>query len=556
LSVLSGICSAEMRVGAARRIHVLLLKRLTRAPIGFFDITPLGRILNRFSKDLLAIDMMICMMLSWAVVIGGFIVFAGLSVIIATKGWLLIVMVPASIMYVRIFKFVRSSAVGIQRIQSTTRSPLTSTFQELLAGLSTVRAYRQEVRFQETNTAMMNQNVVSTFLSRVAQPTWLGLRLNCVGAVTQACCALHAVASESLGAKQSAGLAGVGLTYSNVVSQMMIISISIVVGIETMMNSVERIKHYVTSVEPEASEYVAGVLPDPSAGQWPNKGSVSFESLVTGYRDGPDILHAIKCEIKPCEKIGVVGRTGSGKSTIILSMFRLLEPRTGTIMIDGVDIKAIGLEQLRCNIGLIPQDPVLFTGSIRYNIDPFSKFKDEELWEALAAVHMKEAVLRLEKQLWQEVQEGGDNFSVGERQLFCIARALLRNPRILCLDEATASVDNETDAMLQELIRKQFKEKTVITIAHRLETIMDSDRVMVLDQGNLVEMDAPLKLLDNEDGIFSGLVNAGNVQHLRAIANVGYSQASKSGRSSLKIDQAVLSDVSTESPATEEVVSI
>lgn len=261
---------------------------------------------------------------------------------------------------------------------------------------------------------------------------------------------------------------------------------------------------------------------------------MTIQELVTGYRDGPDILHALSAEIKPSEKIGVVGRTGSGKSTIILSIFRLIEPRSGTIIIDGVDITKLGLEQLRHNIGLIPQDPVLFTGTVRYNIDPFCQFEDQELWDALAAVHMKDSVSRLEKQLQQDVHEGGDNFSVGERQLFCIARAFLRNPRILCLDEATASVDNETDAMLQDLIRTQFKEKTVITIAHRLETIMDSDRVMVLDQGRIAEMDKPLKLLENDAGIFTGMVKAGNVQHLRAIATLGYLKASRSGNPCLK----------------------
>lgn len=533
-SVFSGICSAEARVAGARRTHELLLKTVTRAPVSFFDVTPIGRILNRFSKDLLAVDMTICMMLSWSLMIANFIVSSCVAMIVATKGWLLLVILPTSFLYMRVFKFVRHSAVGLQRLEAVTRSPLTSTFQELLVGLSTVRAYRQEKRFQDTNTQMMNQNVVPYVLAKVAQPAWLSLRLNFVGAVTSAACAVHAVCSEALGSQQSAGLAGVGLTYSNMVSQMMIISITILIGIETAMNSVERIKEYVDSVQSEAPEFIAGALPDPNVKRWPNGGSVTIQELVTGYRDGPDILHALSAEIKPSEKIGVVGRTGSGKSTIILSIFRLIEPRSGTIIIDGVDITKLGLEQLRHNIGLIPQDPVLFTGTVRYNIDPFCQFEDQELWDALAAVHMKDSVSRLEKQLQQNVHEGGDNFSVGERQLFCIARAFLRNPRILCLDEATASVDNETDAMLQDLIRTQFKEKTVITIAHRLETIMDSDRVMVLDQGRIAEMDKPLKLLENDAGIFTGMVKAGNVQHLRAIATLGYLKASRSGNPSLK----------------------
>jgi len=294
----------------------------------------------------------------------------------------------------------------------------------------------------------------------------------------------------------------------------------------------------VTTVPPEAADFVAGAEPNAAAGKWPTKGNVSIQNLVTGYRDGPNVLHGISASIEPCEKIGVVGRTGSGKSTIILSLLRLIEPRSGTVEIDGVDITKIGLEQLRSSVGLIPQDPVLFTGSVRYNIDPFHEFSDDQLWETLAAVNMKDTVSRLERKLEQEVQEGGDNFSVGERQLFCIARALLRNPRILLLDEASASLDNETDAMLQDLIRRLFKEKTVLTIAHRLETIMDSDRVMVLDNGNLAEMDSPLKLIENTEGIFTGLVNAGNTKHLHAIAKLGYRAASKLNESSPKADDA------------------
>jgi len=247
--------------------------------------------------------------------------------------------------------------------------------------------------------------------------------------------------------------------------------------------------------------------------------------LVTGYRDGPDVLHGISADFAPCEKVGVVGRTGSGKSTIILSIFRLIEPRSGTIMIDGVDVTTLRLEQLRSKIGLIPQDPVLFTGSVRYNLDPFSEATDQELWDALDAVRMRDVVGRLADKLDHEVQEGGDNFSVGERQLFCITRALLRNPRILCLDEATASVDSDTDAMLQDMIRKLFAQKTVLTVAHRLDTIMDSDRVMVLDAGHVAQLGAPLALLEDEDGIFSGLVKAGNEEHLRAIATFGYLKA-------------------------------
>jgi len=239
------------------------------------------------------------------------------------------------------------------------------------------------------------------------------------------------------------------------------------------------------------------------------------------------VLHGISACIAPCEKVGVVGRTGSGKSTIILSIFRLIKPRSGSIAIDGVDLTTVSLEQLRSRVGLIPQDPVLFTGSVRYNLDPFSEATDARLWEVLEQVRMNGVVERLANKLEQHVQEGGDNFSVGEKQLFCIARALLRDPRVLCLDEATASLDSDTDAMLQDMIRRLFQQKTVITIAHRLETIMDSDRILVLQAGRIAEVGSPLMLLQATGGVFSGMVQAGNAQHLRAIATVGYLNANR-----------------------------
>jgi ABC-type multidrug transport system fused ATPase/permease subunit len=531
-ALFSGIFSAEARVAGARRIHVDLLTTMSRATVGFFDVTPIGRILNRFSKDLLAIDMTVCMMLSWSILVANYVLSACLAVVISTRGWMLILMVPVVVGYLKIFQFVRCSAISIQRLDSVSRSPLASTFQEVLVGLATVRAFSHQGRFEGINTAMMNQNIVPVFLSKTAMSAWLTLRLNCVGALASGCCAVYAIMSESLGERQTAGLAGVGLVYSNMISYMMMISITLMIHVETMMVSVERVKEYTTTVEPEAAENVSSALADSETEKWPNRGRVVLQELVTGYRDGPDVLHGISVDIAPCEKIGVVGRTGSGKSTVILSIFRLIEPRSGAVLIDGVDTSTLGLHQLRSKIGLIPQDPVLFTGTVRYNLDPFSESTDSQLWEVLESVRMKSVVERLASKLEQDVQEGGENFSVGERQLFCIARALLRNPRVLCLDEATASVDNDTDAMLQGMIRTLFAQKTVITIAHRLDTIMDSDRVMVLDKGNLAEFGAPIKLLGHEDGIFRGLVHAGNASHLRDIAELGYLNASRIRRNS------------------------
>ena len=226
-----------------------------------------------------------------------------------------------------------------------------------------------------------------------------------------------------------------------------------------------------------------------------------------GYRDGPDVLKKISFVIVPQQKVAIVGRTGSGKSSLLISLFRINESRSGSIVIDGIDTSTLGLRQLRSKLGIIPQDPVLFTGSLRHNLDPFHTYTDERLWEVLEAVEMIKIVKHLPGQLMSEISEGGRNFSVGQRQLICMARALLLDPKILLLDEATASLDSGTDALLQKMIRKLFKNKTVLTIAHRLDTVMDSDRVLVMDNGNVASLDTPRNSILKK-GIFYELVYA------------------------------------------------
>jgi len=218
------------------------------------------------------------------------------------------------------------------------------------------------------------------------------------------------------------------------------------------------------------------------------------------------VLKGVSAEIKPKEKIGIVGRTGAGKSSIMLALFRIVEPVEGTIFIDDVNIREIGLSDLRSKLAIIPQDPTLFTGTIRSNLDPTESHTDRDLWDALEAVYMKEAVTRMPQGLSSTVVENGENLSVGERQLMCLGRALLRESKILLMDEATASVDVETDALIQKTIREKFKDVTVITIAHRLNTILDSDRLIVMDHGKIVEFDTPQALADNENSLFHAML--------------------------------------------------
>ena len=236
---------------------------------------------------------------------------------------------------------------------------------------------------------------------------------------------------------------------------------------------------------------------------WPDNGKIKFNEYSTRYREGLDlVLKKISFEVKPSEKVGVVGRTGAGKSSLTLALFRLIEPVDGTIYIDTVDASKIGLYDLRSKLTIIPQDPALFNGTLRFNLDPFDKYLDNEIWTSLELAHLKSFVKSLDKQLDYQISEGGDNLSAGQKQLVCLARALLRKSKILVLDEATAAVDMETDDLIQETIRKEFKDCTIVTIAHRLNTIIDYDRILVMNQGEIAEFDSPQALLNDNKSIF------------------------------------------------------
>merc|ERR1711968_426996 len=297
-----------------------------------------------------------------------------------------------------------------------------------------------------------------------------------------------------------------------------------------MGNSVERVSRYAFELKPEMdtlspntilkkgnnqednspddeSTSFAAPLVSPAVDipkDWPSKGEIQGNNIFMSYGSGPDVLKGLDFTIKGMEKVGIAGRTGSGKSSLMVALFRI-ENFRGSIIIDGIDTKTIPLNILRSRIGIIPQDPIMFAATVRFNLDPLNIHTDEEIWAVLEKVDMKKVIQSLPDLLEDKVSEGGDNFSAGQRQLICIARALLRNPRILVLDEATASIDNETDTMIQAMIRSSFTNSTLLTIAHRLHTIIDADKIMVMDNGKVAEMDTPSDLLKIENGIFKGL---------------------------------------------------
>jgi ABC-type multidrug transport system fused ATPase/permease subunit len=273
-----------------------------------------------------------------------------------------------------------------------------------------------------------------------------------------------------------------------------------------MMVSPERILEY-AAIPPEGSEKTLVIEPSP---EWPRHGSIKFEDVVFSYKEGaPAVLKGLSFDIKNNEKIGIVGRTGAGKSSLTMALFRINELDTGRILIDGEDISTMPLRSLRSKLSIIPQAPVLFKGTLRAYMDPFDEFTDADIWSAFEKVEMKEQIGALENQLSYELSENGENFSVGERQMLCMARALLTQTRIVVMDEATASIDHATEKKLQTMIDRDFKDATVLTIAHRLATVLDSDRIMVLSDGKVVEFDSPGDLVQNPKGVFYQLAKEG-----------------------------------------------
>lgn len=490
----------QLRLGCSLKLHDELLQRILAAPVSFFDVTPTGRILNRFSSDILTVDEELSetinqMVNSLMQCIGALSAIAG-----ATSGTFLIFLIPIVFIYGRMQSYFRKSNTAIARLENVSRSPIYADFSQALNGVSTIRAYGDEKRFIDQLEFQLDRNSIAAVLRQIGS-FWLGIRLEFFGASISFFIVLLAV-STAPNSFVSAGYLALGVTYSFQLTEYLEYTVRMVSQFEAQMNAVERVKYYIDNVTQEEPEPNRNVTPPTS---WPSEGAIEGKDVTMRYRDGPLVLKGITFSINGCEKVGIAGRTGSGKSTLITALFRIQELAGGTLLIDGVDCGTVPLHVLRSKLGIIPQDPVMFSASVRFNLDPFSEHTDLEIWDVLRNVDMETFVSSLPKKLDDLVAEGGDNFSAGQRQLICIARALLRKPRILILDEATASVDNDTDALIQSMVRQRFKDSTVLTIAHRLHTIIDYDKIMVLDSGYLEEMDTPENLLNAEHGKFRSL---------------------------------------------------
>ncbi|KAL3254641.1 hypothetical protein MRX96_054165 [Rhipicephalus microplus] len=463
-------------------LHAGMLDRVLCSPMSFFDTTPMGRILNRFSKDIdtadvtLRFNLRMLMMQFFRTVVSFILISMENPIFLAA-------VIPLLIIYYFVQKFYIATSRQLKRLESISRSPIYVHFSETVSGSSSIRAYGAGERFVARSNELTDINH-SSFFPSIAASRWLSIRLEFLGYSIVFIAALLAVLTrETL----SPGLAGLSVSYALTVTSTLNMLVRATSDTETNLVAVERCFEY-TRTPQEAPWERPDFKPDD---RWPTAGRVVYDNYSTRYRNDLElVLKGISCDINPGEKIGILG---------------------GAICIDGMDISYLGLYDLRSKLTIIPQDPVLFSGTLRSNLDPFDSMKDDELWRALEHSHLKEYVAGLEKGLEHIITEGGENISVGQRQLVCLARALLRKSRILILDEATAAVDMETDDLIQATIRREFADCTIITIAHRLNTVLDYDRIMVLDRGQIVEFDAPRDLLKQETSVFYQLAKDANL---------------------------------------------
>ena len=555
-------------VKAGAQLHASLTHSVSRATTSWFDITPVGRIITRFSKDIDFIDVQLPQLVEQTINLS-FMVLGVIASIAVGTPWILILFVIAALGCGALTVHYRKTSIQVQRLEALSRAPIFSHFTETLEGSVTIRAFGMAPAFKVGNMNKIDTNTVD-FLALRYCSAWFGITLDLVGNtfvflsyIVMIVVRLYAPNSIAVGymiyaVSNSGGISQALGSFSNALTDL-----------ENKMNSAERVMQYFRLPE-EAPAEVDETKPIDS---WPSKGRIKIDDLVIEYNQGVPVLKNLSCDILPREKVGIVGRTGAGKSTLITALFRTVEPLNGSILIDDVDIKEIGLFDLRSRLSIIPQMPQLFVGTVRYNLDPFDEHPDEELWKVLKMVKLKTEIAALEGKLEANVEENGANFSVGQRQLLSMARCLLRRTHVLLLDEATAAVDVETDALLQRMIRKNFRDKTVLTIAHRLNTIMDSDRIMVLDAGQIVEFDTPANLLSKRDGVLYAMVEATGIEsasYLRSIAFETVSVAdsivelskskdvphSKEGFKSSEILSSSDAQISSPNPLDEEIIPI
>uniref|UniRef100_A0A673B843 ATP-binding cassette, sub-family C (CFTR/MRP), member 8 n=1 Tax=Sphaeramia orbicularis TaxID=375764 RepID=A0A673B843_9TELE len=487
----------------AKELHHNLLNKIILAPMRLFETTPLGSILNRFSTDTNTIDQHIPTTLE-CLIRSTLLCVSALGVISYVTPVFLIALLPLAVACYFIQKYFRVASRDLQQLEDSTQLPLLSHFSETVEGLTTIRALRYEPRFRQRLLQFTDaNNIASLFLT--AANRWLEVRMEYIGACVVLVAAVASI-TNSLYNQLSPGLVGLGLTYALMVSNYMNWMVRNLADMEVQLGSVKRINGLLKT-EPENYEGLLTVSQVPDG--WPQEGEIKIQNLSVRYDASlKPVLKNVNAHVNPGQKVGICGRTGSGKSSFSLAFFRMVDMFEGRIVIDDIDIAKLPLQTLRSRLSIILQDPILFSGTIRFNLDPEMKATDEMLWEALEIAQLKPMVKSLPGGLDANVTEGGENFSQGQRQLFCLARAFVRKSSILIMDEATASIDMATESILQKVVMTSFADRTVVTIAHRVHTILNADLVIVMKRGIILEYDRPQALLDKEDSVFASFVRA------------------------------------------------
>lgn len=520
----------KVSLTAATRLHDRMFQAVIHGATSFFDSTPTGRILNRFSKDMDEID--VKLPFTAEVFLQNMITCLGFLVVITSVfPYFLLFAIPLFVVFVVFVSCFRAGIRNLKRSEHISRSPLYDHVSASLEGITTIHTFQQSNRFLEVLKKHLDCNSGAIFMFQSAM-RWLAVWLDLLVVVMTAIVALLTVMLTGTVSPADAGMA---IAFAVQMSGIFQFAVRTQTELEAKMTSVERVSYYADNI-PEDGEWNTRQGLDIES-SWPANGQINFSEVNLRYRKShPLALNDITFEIKGGEKVGIIGRTGSGKSSLANLIFRLYPVTNGTIYIDGVDIRTVGLVKLRRGISAIAQDPSLFSGTVRFNLDPSLEYSDSMIWEALEKCHLKTLVQSLDKKLEADVSHGGNNFSVGERQLFCLARALLMKSRIVILDEATASVDAGTDKLIQEVIKTVFADATVIIIAHRLDNVRNMDRIMHLKNGKLINFTTPqemfkddwsvYKLEDKDDDQHSAVVVGENSEHSMEKSSQGSSQES------------------------------
>ncbi|KAL4788896.1 P-loop containing nucleoside triphosphate hydrolase protein [Aspergillus venezuelensis] len=492
----------------------LLQFNLVHAPVAFFDTTPVGRIMNRFSKDVDVMDNN----LSESVRMAATTLLAVLSIVGLTVSYFYyfaFALVSMLVIYAFVSSYYRASAREIKRIEGMLRSPVFALFSEAVSGTTTLRAYGKAASFSSRIVSAID-DMASAYYITCANQRWLSLRVDIVGVVFLLVTGMLVVTNKF---NVSPSISGLVLSYLVSITQTLLFSVRQVAEVENSMTSVERIHYYNKQIPQEASDESSTARLDES---WPAKGEIVFRGVQARYRPGlPLVIHNLNLHVRPGERLGIAGRTGAGKSSIMAVLFRIVEPCSGSITIDGIDISRVRLQDLRSRMSIVPQDATVLHGTVRSNLDPFNRRSDEELWEALQQSHLtaqprnaqdsQNAATLSAITLDTVVEPEGSNLSHGQRQLLALARALVRGSQIIVADEATSSIDLENDAAIQRTIATAFRGKTLLCIAHRLRTIIGYDRVCIMDEGRVAQLGEPLALFDEEDGRFRQLCNESRI---------------------------------------------